>query len=132
TIDKLTADEFSNTNPNVAGGRGSASNLYRRGEGGGGRLAAPPNRPPPPAPLRRAPPPGRPPPPPGGRGGGAGRRAPPPPRRARQRNDAGRDSGFLALLLHLRQYSSRVRGDRQAQRSRHKTESHRTISTQWV
>ena len=30
TIDKLTADEFSNTNPNVAGGRGSASNLYRR------------------------------------------------------------------------------------------------------
>jgi hypothetical protein len=30
TIDKLTADEFINTNPNVAGGRGSASNLYRR------------------------------------------------------------------------------------------------------
>ena len=30
TIDKLTANEFSNTNPNVAGGRGSASNLYRR------------------------------------------------------------------------------------------------------
>ena len=30
TIDKLTADEFLNTNPNVAGGRGSASNLYRR------------------------------------------------------------------------------------------------------
>jgi len=30
TIDKLTADEFVNTNPNVAGGRGSASNLYRR------------------------------------------------------------------------------------------------------
>src|SRR5215467_7031222 len=29
TIDKLTANEFSNTNPNVAGGRGSASNLYR-------------------------------------------------------------------------------------------------------
>jgi hypothetical protein len=29
-IDKLTADEFVNTNPNVAGGRGSASNLYRR------------------------------------------------------------------------------------------------------
>lgn len=30
TIDALTADEFRNTNPNVAGGRGSASNLYRR------------------------------------------------------------------------------------------------------
>src|SRR3954467_9946523 len=30
TIDKLTADEFVNANPNVAGGRGSASNLYRR------------------------------------------------------------------------------------------------------
>jgi hypothetical protein len=30
TIDKLTPDEFVNTNPNVAGGRGSASNLYRR------------------------------------------------------------------------------------------------------
>ena len=30
TIDKLTADEFQNTNPNVAGGRGSASNFYRR------------------------------------------------------------------------------------------------------
>jgi lipocalin-like protein len=30
TIDTLTADEFRNTNPNVAGGRGSASNLYRR------------------------------------------------------------------------------------------------------
>jgi hypothetical protein len=30
TIDKLTAEEFVNTNPNVAGGRGSASNLYRR------------------------------------------------------------------------------------------------------
>jgi hypothetical protein len=29
-IDKLTDDEFVNTNPNVAGGRGSASNLYRR------------------------------------------------------------------------------------------------------
>jgi Lipocalin-like domain len=29
-IDALTADEFRNTNPNVAGGRGSASNLYRR------------------------------------------------------------------------------------------------------
>jgi hypothetical protein len=29
-IDKLTAGEFVNTNPNVAGGRGSASNLYRR------------------------------------------------------------------------------------------------------
>jgi hypothetical protein len=29
-VDKLTADEFVNTNPNVAGGRGSASNLYRR------------------------------------------------------------------------------------------------------
>jgi len=30
TIDKLTAEEFVNTNPNVAGGRGSASNLYKR------------------------------------------------------------------------------------------------------
>jgi hypothetical protein len=30
TIDKLTADEFVNTNPNVAGGRGSAANIYRR------------------------------------------------------------------------------------------------------
>ena len=30
TIDTLTAEEFRNTNPNVAGGRGSASNLYRR------------------------------------------------------------------------------------------------------
>ena len=30
TIDKLTEDEFVNTNPNEAGGRGSASNLYKR------------------------------------------------------------------------------------------------------
>jgi Lipocalin-like domain len=30
TIDKLTADEFVNTNPSVAGGRGTASNFYRR------------------------------------------------------------------------------------------------------
>jgi len=30
TIDRLDADEFVNTNPNVAGGRGSASNRYRR------------------------------------------------------------------------------------------------------
>ena len=29
-IDKLTEDEFRNTNPNVAGGRGSALNLYKR------------------------------------------------------------------------------------------------------
>jgi Lipocalin-like domain len=29
-IDKLTPDEFVNTNPNVAAGRGSASNLYTR------------------------------------------------------------------------------------------------------
>ncbi len=29
TIDRLTADEFVNTNPNVAGGRGSASNFYK-------------------------------------------------------------------------------------------------------
>ena len=29
-IDKLTDEEFINTNPNVAGGRGSASNFYRR------------------------------------------------------------------------------------------------------
>jgi hypothetical protein len=29
-IDKLTADEFVNTNPGLAGGRGSASNFYRR------------------------------------------------------------------------------------------------------
>jgi hypothetical protein len=31
TIDKLTAAEFINTNHNVAGGRGSASNFYKRG-----------------------------------------------------------------------------------------------------
>jgi hypothetical protein len=30
TIEKLTADEFVNTNPGVAGGRGSASNFYKR------------------------------------------------------------------------------------------------------
>ena len=30
TIDKLTTEEFVNTNPGVAGGRGSASNLYKR------------------------------------------------------------------------------------------------------
>ena len=30
TIDKLTAEEFVNTNPNVAGGRGKASNYYKR------------------------------------------------------------------------------------------------------
>lgn len=30
TIDKLTDEEFVNTNPSVAGGRGSASNFYRR------------------------------------------------------------------------------------------------------
>jgi hypothetical protein len=30
TIDKLTADEFQNTNPNVAGGRGTATNIYKR------------------------------------------------------------------------------------------------------
>jgi hypothetical protein len=30
TIDRLTDEEFINTNPNVAGGRGSASNLYKR------------------------------------------------------------------------------------------------------
>ena len=30
SIDRLTAEEFVNTNPNVAGGRGSASNLYKR------------------------------------------------------------------------------------------------------
>jgi len=30
TIDKLTADEFVNTNPNVAGGRGRPSNFYKR------------------------------------------------------------------------------------------------------
>jgi hypothetical protein len=30
TIDKLTSDEFVNTNPGVGGGRGSASNFYRR------------------------------------------------------------------------------------------------------
>ncbi len=29
-IDKLTSDEFVNTNRNVAGGRGSASNFYKR------------------------------------------------------------------------------------------------------
>jgi hypothetical protein len=30
TIDKLTAEEFVNTNPNVAGGRGSAANFYKK------------------------------------------------------------------------------------------------------
>jgi hypothetical protein len=30
TIDKLDPDEFVNTNPGVAGGRGSASNFYRK------------------------------------------------------------------------------------------------------
>ncbi len=30
TIDKLTSDEFVNTNPNVGRGRGSASNFYQR------------------------------------------------------------------------------------------------------
>jgi hypothetical protein len=30
TVDKLTEDEFVNTNPNVAGGRGSAANVYKR------------------------------------------------------------------------------------------------------
>ena len=30
TIDRLTADEFVNTNPNVAGGRGSAAYYYKR------------------------------------------------------------------------------------------------------
>src|ERR1700704_453400 len=30
TIDKLSSDEFVNTNPGVAGGRGSARNFYRR------------------------------------------------------------------------------------------------------
>src|SRR3954452_15762139 len=30
TIDKLSAEEFVNTNPNVAGGRGRASNVYKR------------------------------------------------------------------------------------------------------
>jgi Lipocalin-like domain len=30
TIDKLNDEEFINTNPNVAGGRGRASNIYRR------------------------------------------------------------------------------------------------------
>src|SRR5690242_1053288 len=30
TIDKLTADQFINTNPNVAGGRGHATNIYKR------------------------------------------------------------------------------------------------------
>lgn len=30
TIDKLTDDEFRNTNPSITGGRGSAANLYKR------------------------------------------------------------------------------------------------------
>ncbi len=30
SIDKLTSEEFVNTNHNVAGGRGSASNYYKR------------------------------------------------------------------------------------------------------
>jgi len=38
TIDKLTADEFINTNPNVAGGRGSASNFYKRAKQGAAPL----------------------------------------------------------------------------------------------
>jgi len=33
-IDKLTSDEFVNTNRSVAGGRGSASNFYRRAKWG--------------------------------------------------------------------------------------------------
>lgn len=32
SIDRLTSDEFVNTNHNVAGGRGSASNYYKRAE----------------------------------------------------------------------------------------------------
>ena len=32
TIDKLTDDEFINTNPQVGAGRGSAYNLYKRGK----------------------------------------------------------------------------------------------------
>jgi hypothetical protein len=32
TIDRLTEKEFVNTNSNVAGGRGTASNLYRRAQ----------------------------------------------------------------------------------------------------
>jgi hypothetical protein len=30
TVDRLSAEEFVNTNANVAGGRGSVSNFYRR------------------------------------------------------------------------------------------------------
>ena len=30
TIDKLTEDQFINTNPNVAGGRGHATNIYKK------------------------------------------------------------------------------------------------------
>ena len=30
TIDKLTEDQFINTNPNVAGGRGRATNIYKK------------------------------------------------------------------------------------------------------
>jgi hypothetical protein len=32
TIDKLTAEQFINTNPNVAGGRGRATNIYKRAQ----------------------------------------------------------------------------------------------------
>src|SRR3977135_2999543 len=38
-IDKLTSDEFVNTNRGIAGGRGSASHSYPRGEEGAGRGA---------------------------------------------------------------------------------------------
>src|SRR5258708_16569762 len=40
TIDKLTADECVNTNPNVGGGRGSVRYLQRRGRGGRGPRVA--------------------------------------------------------------------------------------------
>src|SRR3984893_6831125 len=36
TIDKLTEDEFVNTSPGIAGGRGSARKFYKRGTKGGG------------------------------------------------------------------------------------------------
>jgi len=32
TIDKLTTEQFINTNPNVAGGRGRATNIYKRAQ----------------------------------------------------------------------------------------------------
>ena len=37
SIDKLTAEQFVNTDPNVAGGRGSGGQFFQEGEVGGRR-----------------------------------------------------------------------------------------------